>query len=402
MRRSWVVPLAAVAGSVLYVVLVGWLMLHGHLDAAVWLVLLAVVALLGLGVWQWRGGHRRTTAILVAAALVIVASSGWYGYTLNKKIALIPRVDISAITSDESNRPPKAPNHAVNILLMGADNPHRLIKQPTVAELLQDGEWDAGAYRSDTMMVVHVPADRKSAYVVSVPRDSYVPIYDADGEQHGQNKINEAFSAYGPLGTWRTIENLSQVRIDHMMVIDYAGFNDLTEAVGGVDVYVPQTVYDSQQDQEWTKGWHHIEGELALKYVRMRHGLLEGDFDRIDRQQNFLRAVLAKTLTDRTIGDPFKLNQVLGAITDHLAVDSSWSTGDIRGLALGLRGIDIKKVHFMTLPLARYETIPGVGDSNIIDTQAAKLLWRAVLDDKVAKYLKDHPDDELPDPRDVS
>jgi anionic cell wall polymer biosynthesis LytR-Cps2A-Psr (LCP) family protein len=150
------------------------------------------------------------------------------------------------------------------------------------------------------------------------------------------------------------------------------------------------------------EGWHHIQGELALKYVRMRHGLLEGDFDRIDRQQNFLRAVLQKTLADGTIGDPFKLNRVLGAITGHLAVDSSWSTSDIRGLALGLRGIDSKKVHFMTLPLLRYDTIPGVGDSNIIDTQAAKLLWRAVLDDKVAKYLKDHPEDELPDPTDVS
>jgi LCP family protein required for cell wall assembly len=402
MRRRWVAPLAVVAGSLLYVVLVGWLMLHGHIDTAVWMVLLAVVALLGLGIWQWRGGHRRTTAVLVVAALGIVAATGWYAYTLNRKIERIPRVDVSAITGDESNRPPKAPNKAVNILLMGADNPHRLVKQPTVDQLLQDGEWDPGAYRSDTMMVVHIPADRKSAYVVSVPRDSYVPIYDAEGHQHGQNKINESFSAYGPLGTWRTIENLSQVRIDHMMVIDYAGFNELTDAIGGVNVYVPETVYDSQQDQEWTKGWHHIQGELALKYVRMRHGLLEGDFDRIDRQQNFLRAVLQKTLADGTIGDPFKLNSVLGAITGHLAVDSSWSTGDIRGLALGLRGIDSKQVHFMTLPLLRYDTIPGVGDSNIIDTQAAKLLWGAVLDDKVGKYLKDHPEDELPDPPDVS
>ena len=68
------------------------------------------------------------------------------------------------------------PNKAVNILLMGADNPERLVEKPTVAELLADGEWDAGAYRSDTMMVVHIPADRKSAYVVSVPRDSYVQI----------------------------------------------------------------------------------------------------------------------------------------------------------------------------------------------------------------------------------
>jgi anionic cell wall polymer biosynthesis LytR-Cps2A-Psr (LCP) family protein len=187
-----------------------------------------------------------------------------------------------------------------------------------------------------------------------------------------------------------------------MAVIDYAGFKDLTAAIDGVDVYVPEAVYDIKQDQEWTQGWHHLEGELALKYVRMRHGLLEGDFDRIDRQQNFLRAVLRKTLADGTIGNPVRLNNTLGAITDHLAVDESWSTKDIRNLALSLRGLDAKKVRFVTLPLLRYQDIPGVGSSNIIDTQAAKRLWQAVLDDRVGPYLKDNPEDELPDPKDVS
>jgi anionic cell wall polymer biosynthesis LytR-Cps2A-Psr (LCP) family protein len=134
----------------------------------------------------------------------------------------------------------------------------------------------------------------------------------------------------------------------------------------------------------------------------MRHGLLQGYFDRIDRQQNFLRAVLQKTLADGTIGNPLKLTATLGAITDHLAVDGSWSTKDIRGLALSLRGIDAQKVRFMTLPLLRYADIPGVGSSNIIDIQAAKRLWQAVLDDRVGRYLKDHPQDELPDPKDVS
>ena len=402
MRRSWVVPVAWAAGAVLYVVLVGWLMLHGHLDLAVLLVGLAVVGLLALAGWRWRAGHRRWGALLALAAVSIVAVTGWYGYSLNQKIAAIPRVDISAITNDEQGRPPKAPNKAVNILLMGADNPHRLIKQPTVAELLQDGKWDPGAYRSDTMMLVHIPADRKTAYLVSIPRDSYVPIYDAEGRQHGQNKINEAFAEYGPLGTWRTVEKLSNVRIDHMAVIDYAGFNQLTEAIGGVDVYIPETVTDTQQHVTWDKGWTHLQGERALQYVRMRHGLLEGDFDRIDRQQNFLRAVLRKTLAEGTVGNPFKLSKVLSAISAHLAVDSDWSTKDIRGLALSMRGLDSAKVRFMTLPLLRYQTIPGVGDSNIIDTQAAHQLWRAVLDDKVGPYLKSHPQDELPDPKQVS
>jgi LCP family protein required for cell wall assembly len=396
------VPAAWAVAPVLYVVLVAYLMLHGHLDAAVLLVALAVLALLGLAVWRWRLGHRRWAGLLGAGAVAIVAVTGTYAYSLNEEIAGIPRIDTGVLRTNEDQRPPKAPNKALNILLMGADNPHRLVKQPTVAQLLQDGTWDPGAYRSDTMMVVHIPADRKTAYVVSVPRDSYVPIYDDKGNEHHRNKINEAFAEYGPFGTWRTIESLSGVHIDHMAVIDYAGFNQLTEAIGGVDVFIPETVYDSQQHQEWTRGWHHVEGELALKYVRMRHGLLNGDFDRIDRQQNFLRAVLQKTLADGTIGNPVKLRAVLGAITGHLAVDSDWSTKDLRGLALSLRGIDAKRVRFLTLPLARYQTIPGVGDANIIDDQAAKRLWQAVLDDKVGPYLKDHPGDELPDPKDVS
>ena len=402
MRRSWMVPAAWVAAPVLYVVLVGWLMLHGYLDVAVVLVVLAVLGLLGLAVWRWRAGHRRWAAVLAVGALVIVAATGWYAYSLNEKIGRIPRVDDGILGTNEDQRPEAKPTKAVNILLMGADNPQRLVKKPTIPELLEDGEWDPGAYRSDTMMVVHIPADRKAAYVVSVPRDSYVPIFDAEGDEHDRNKINESFSAYGPFGTWRTIEQLSGVRLDHMAVIDYAGFNDLTEAIGGVDVYIPETVEDTQQDVTWEQGWTHLQGERALQYVRTRHGLLEGDFDRIDRQQNFLRAVLRKTLADGTIGNPVKLNNTLGAITDHLAVDSSWSTKDLRGLALSLRGIDASKVRFMTLPLLRYQDIPGVGSSNIIDTQAAARLWKAVLDDKVGPYLKDNPEDELPDPRDVS
>lgn len=405
MRRMWdhrwAKPVAITVAAVLYVVLLGWLNLHGHIDAAVWMLLIGILGLLGLAVWQFRRHHRRLAAGLAALALVIVGLTTWYALTLNGKIDAIPRIDSSIITGDE-NRPPKAQNKSINILLMGADNPQRLVKKPTVAELLEDGTWDAGAYRSDTMMVVHIPANRKTAYVVSIPRDSYVPIYDEKGDEHGRNKINAAFAEYGPFGTWRTIENLSGVHIDHMAVIDYAGFNQLTEAIGGVDVYVPQTVFDSAQDQEWTEGWHHVEGELALKYVRMRHGLLEGDFDRIDRQQNFLRAVLQKTLSDGTIGNPVKLNNVLGAITGHLAVDSDWTTKDLRNLALSLRGINSKNVRFMTLPLLRYQDIPGVGSSNIIDEQAAKVLWKAVLDDKVGPYLKNHPQDELPDPKDVS
>ena len=261
-----------------------------------------------------RRGHREWAALLTAGALVTAAAVGWYGWNLNDKLGDITRVDDGVLARGRATGQ-KEPTEALNILLMGADNPTRLVEKPTIAELLATGEWDPGAYRSDTVMVVHVPADRSAAYVVSVPRDSYVTIYDDKGDPHGKNKVNEAFSAYGPFGTWRTVENLSGLRLDHMAIIDFEGFKDLTSAIGGVDVYVPESVYDSQQDQQWEQGWVHLEDELALKYVRMRYGLLDGDFDRVARQQNFLRAVLHKTLADGTIGNPLKFTDTLEAIT---------------------------------------------------------------------------------------
>jgi len=319
---------------------------------------------------------------------------------LGLELSEIDRIDTSAI--GEGDRPDAGSERSLNVLLMGADNPARLADKPTVAELLADGEWDPGAYRSDTMMVVHIPADRSAAYVVSIPRDSYVPIYDPGGQEHGSDKINAAFSTYGPLGTWRTVENLTGLRMNHMAIIDYAGFTDLTNAIGGVEVYIPEAVYDSKQDQQWEQGTTLLKDELALKYVRMRYGLEEGDFSRVDRQQNFLRAVMHKTLADDTLGNPIKLSNTLDAIAGNLTVDSDWSNGAIRDLAVSLRDLDASKVKFLTLPLDRYDTVDGVGSVNIIDDAAATELWRAVREEKVRTYIRDHPEDVLPDDDEVS
>jgi LCP family protein required for cell wall assembly len=397
MRRTFVVaPVATVlAMAGLY-----WLMLHGFLELTAWLLVVAVLTMVGAAVWEFRNGHRKGPVILLAGAVVTATVVGAYGWNLNSKLDNIQRADDHVLT--QGSRPKKVKSEAVNILLMGADNPNQLEHKPTVAQLLADGKWDPGAYRSDSMMVVHLPADRKSAYVVSVPRDSYVPIYDGEGVKHGKNKINEAFSQYGPFGTLRTIEKLSDLRIDHLAVIDFEGFRDLTTAVGGVDVYVPVAFYDSKQKVEWEQGINHLEGVKALQYVRTRHGLANGDFDRVDRQQNFLRALMGKVLEDGTIGNPVRFTDTLDAITKNLTVDASWKSSDIRGLALSMRDLESKKVRFMTLPLDHYQTVPDAGSVNIIAAQRAHRLWDAVENDKVGRYLKANPADELPDPKDVS
>ena len=103
-----------------------------------------------------------------------------------------------------------------------------------------------------------------------------------------------------------------------------------------------------------------------------------------------------------TIGNPITFTDTLEAITRNLTVDESWKTGSIRSLEFSLRGLDSKKVKFLTLPLDHYENVPSAGSVNIIDEKQAKQLWKAVSDDKLAPYLKKYPDDELPDPKDVS
>ncbi len=397
MKRTTIIGLVAVPVVIggLYL-----LMLKGFLTLAAVLLAVAVVGMLATAVWDLRRGHRAGAALLTVGALVTVAAVGWYAWNLNDKLGDITRVPDAVL--DEGDRPEREPTEALNILLMGADNPTRLVDKPTIAELLATGEWDAGAYRSDTVMVMHVPADRSAAYVVSVPRDSLVTIYDETGDPHGENKVNDAFSAYGPFGTWRTIENLSGLRLDHMAIIDYGGFKDLTTAIGGVDVYVPESVYDSQQDQQWDQGWVHLEDELALKYVRMRYGLLNGDFDRVARQQNFLRAVLQKTLSSGTVGNPVKFTRTLEAVVRNLTVDESWTNGELRSLALDMRGLETSDVRFVTLPFARYAQDPELGSINIIDEPRSDELWTAMRRDRIGAYLEKYPEDELPEPRRVS
>ena len=154
------------------------------------------------------------------------------------------------------------------------------------------------------------------------------------------------------------------------------------------------------------QGSVHLEDELALKYVRMRYGLLNGDFDRVARQQNFLRAVMRKVLADDTVGNPLKFTDTVESITRNLTIDEGWSNGELRSLALSMRGLQgkdgEKKVRFVTLPFDRYDTVPDLGSVNIIDAQRSRQLWRAVADDRLGAYLQDHPGDELAEPRQVS
>ncbi|MCI0687523.1 MAG: LCP family protein [Sporichthyaceae bacterium] len=229
--------------------------------------------------------------------------------------------------------------------------------------------------------MVHLSADRERAYVISFPRDSWVEI-----PGHGRNKINAAFSLGGPTLYVRTMEQLTGIRIDHLAIIDWDGFIGLTNALGGIDVTIPQTVYDSANDRTWEAGQYHLNGTDALDYVRQRYGLPRGDFDRVQRQQNFLREIMHKTLSTGTLSNPLKLARVLDAVTKTVSVDDTLSNSELRGLALSLRSLRQRDVEFLTAPTLG-TGMEGAASVVYLDEDRAERLFEAIKNDDVQGYL---------------
>jgi len=342
-----------------------------------------------------RGFVRRHLALtsLLVILLVIVGTAGGFVWYLNHQLgniqtfpgAVTPRTgpDGAVIPDD---------GHPLNILVLGSDDGNNV---QTVAEDLADGTWTPGAHRSDTIILVHLPANRQSAQIVSIPRDSWVKVPTYPGDISGYAKINAAFSWGGPALAVRTVQDFTGLHIDHVAMIDWNGFKGLTDAVGGVRVYIPQTFTDDSQGVTWTKGWQTLDGESALQYVRTRHGLVNGDFGRIERQQNFLRTIMSSLLSRGTFTNPITLARVVGTIASFVQVDDTWSTGEIRGLAVAMRNLRSSAVQFTTAPFGSYDYVAGQSIVRL-DPARSQTLFRDFNQGSLTQYLKDNPGSALP------
>ncbi|MFD1859333.1 LytR family transcriptional regulator [Aeromicrobium camelliae] len=332
---------------------------------------------------------------LVVAILLPIMGGAAYAWNLNQKLANLDTVDTDTL----KNRPDVDPDagHSINVLLLGSDKGEGNQGGETLAEDAAASEWPSGKYRSDTIMVVHISADRSKVDLVSIPRDTYTMIYDENGEPTQEQKINAAFSEFGPLGAISTVENLTGLRMDHLAIIDWEGFKDLSTAVGGVPVTIPNSFYDPKQDVRWEAGEHVLQGDEALAYVRTRYGLLRGDYDRIARQQNFIRSLLGKMLQSGVTTNPVKLNNTVSAIAENLTIDEEWTTGDLRGLALSMRGVTTDSVRFLTAPVGSEEDHPAWGSIVRLDEAKMGQLFDAMRSDQMDAYIAQHPDDLLGD-----
>ncbi|MFF2146870.1 LCP family protein [Kitasatospora sp. NPDC058190] len=241
---------------------------------------------------------------------------------------------------------------AENILLIGSDD-------RSGANSSYGGE--AGTQRSDTTILLHLAADRKRATAVSIPRDVMVtvPACDKAGSTRskpGLMQFNWAFELGGPACSIRTVEQLSGIRMDHYLILDFNGFKTMVDAIGGVDVCVPQPIHDKDAKLDLAAGRQVLHGEQALGYVRARESLGDGsDTQRMGRQQQFLASLIRKVQSQGVLLNPAKLWPVLDAATSSVKADGGLSSlGALYDLTQDLRDIPSPDVEFLTAPRRPY------------------------------------------------
>ena len=237
--------------------------------------------------------------------------------------------------------------------------------------------------RSDTTIVFHVNADRSQAIGVSIPRDTLMmlPECTKDGETVGgyEGRFNEAMYLGGPGCVLKAVEELSGLQIDNFMVIDFAAFKRITEAIGGVEICLQEDVNDPLSGLQLEKGLHTVTGEEALAFVRARKTLGDGsDTSRIRRQQAFLSSMARQVLSSDILLNPASLLGVLNAATENLTADPQLANiENLRDLALSLRNLRPKDITFTTMPWKQ----SGDGATVVMANKRAKPLWDAIAND---------------------
>ena len=217
---------------------------------------------------------------------------------------------------------------------------------------------------SDTTILLHLSADRKRAYGVSLPRDAMVErpecVTDDGATVPGELAMfNTAYALGGPACTQRTVEQLTGVRVDHFVVVEFDGFRHMVDALGGIPICVPEEVNDDIGKIYLPAGSYEADGDQALDYVRLRHGLSEnGDIGRMKRQQVFLATMANKAISAGTLANPVKLYNFLDAATKSLTTDPELANlKELGGLANQLRNIGLDKIQFLTVPWETYEVL---------------------------------------------
>ncbi|MEY7979191.1 LCP family protein [Streptomyces pilosus] len=333
-----------------------------------------------------RSGRRarvlRITGLSLAGLLLLGAgAAGWVYWQLDDNIS---SVDINgALGDDRPARPlstPSAgeplPTGSLNVLVLGSDS-------RSGEENRELGGGEDGGARSDTAMVVHLDAGRTAATVVSIPRDTLVdrpscPLPDGESTRPASGAMfNTAYEVGGPVCAVKTVEALTDVRMDHYVEIDFAGFARLVDALGGVTVTTAEDIDDDRSHLTLEAGTHHLDGTDALALARTRYDVGDGsDLGRIELQQLLVKALLEQVARQNLLTSPARLYEVADAATGSLTTDTGLdSLGELTRFGRSLQGLTSDGVTTVTMPV-----VPAPWDRNrvVADEPEAGELWASL------------------------
>lgn len=361
--------------------------------------------------------RRRWTTVLGALVVLMLAGSAgaFAGLKMlgNRYEGAVKRADLlgSAAPSPLASPDPPKVTGPMTFLLIGSDSRAGDNANPDTA----DGSVAAvGGQRSDVIILVHIPRATNHAYVISIPRDSYIPIATQDGTPGDRNKINAAFAWGGAPRLVQTLNSFIGGRIDYPVIVDFAAIRKLTDLVGGVDVVVDKTSKDGyrflsantrypttpcvdtqgkpQHCLVFPAGTVHLDGQLAEYYVRQRKGLPNDDFDRAKRHQQYLRALMAKVTTGGLLTNPVKFDEFVRTAASSLTVDKRMP---VQSLAFSLKGLRTPDLTFMTMPISADRDIAGKGSVMIPDKAQCADLFAALRTDTLDQYVRKYPPNDV-------
>jgi LCP family protein required for cell wall assembly len=355
-----------------------------------------------------------TKLFVIFGAVMVLASTAAYagGNILASRYeSKVERADLlgdaAPKTGSGEEAPPKV-DGPLTFLLIGSDSR----EGANANKDTRDGSSAAvPGERSDTIILAHIPRSMDRAYLISIPRDAFVPIAEKTGSgTAGRNKINSAYAFGGAPQLVKTVNRMTGLRIDYPVIINFDAVRRITDLVGGVDVVINKTSYDEyrfmppntkypttpcrdtngrrQRCLTFKQGPLHLDGQLAEYYVRQRTGLTNGDLDRAKRQQQFMRALMAKAASGDTLTNPKKFDELLKTVLGALKVDERMP---VRGLAFALKGLRTSDLVFMTVPTAGFGNEGSIGSVVYVDKPKADEMFSSIRNGTLDQYLLKYP-----------
>nr|WP_234533552.1 LCP family protein [Streptomyces shenzhenensis] len=317
----------------------------------------------------------------VTTLSVVVLASAGIGHSVMAGLdADIARVDPF---KDMKNRP--AAGHGMNVLLVGTDGRDKITEQERRRYRLGG----APCHCTDTIMIVHISADRKRATVVSLPRDSYAEVpAQVDETTHRPRaahpiKLNAAYAEGGPQLTVRTVEDMTRLKIDHYLEVDFITFMRTVDVLGGVRVCTAQPLKDSYTGLNLSPGTHTLNGGQALQYVRSRHVDAASDLGRMKRQQRFLASMIEQATSSGVLLNPIRFRDVTRAVLGSVRADTGFGTDELLDLGRAMRNFSPSSSEFTTVPIGQLGyAVKGIGSTLKWDRAGADQLFRSLREDK--------------------